>query len=75
MIRDVNEAGRVRIQAPSYPTRQINICPIPVPYPCGYPLCRYPHFFFKSTDIHGYPRVFTERKILYLTTNFNYKFK
>jgi len=56
--RDVKGAGKVRVVVPPYPTRWINICPVPVPTSIGYPLCGYPSMFFISTGIHGYPRVF-----------------
>jgi len=58
--RDVNGAGRVRVVAHSYPTRWINIRPVPVPISVGYPLCGYLSIFFIPADIHGYPRVFTK---------------
>jgi len=41
-IRDVNEAGRVHIVTPSYPTRSINIRLVPIPTSVKYPLCGYP---------------------------------
>ena len=55
MTRDVNGAGRVRVVAPPYPTRWINIRPVPIPISVGYLLCGYPFIFFISADIHGYP--------------------
>jgi len=60
MVRDINGPGRVRIVAPPYPTRWINIRHVPVPISVGYPLCGYLSIFFISTGIHGYPRVFTK---------------
>jgi len=55
IYRDVNGAGRVRIVAPLYPTRWINIRPVSVLIFVEYPLCGYPYFFF---HIYEYLRVF-----------------
>jgi len=70
VTRDVNGAGRVRVVVPPYPTRWINICPVPISV--GYPLCGYPTIFFISAGIHEYPRVFTK---LFKKQIFNHKFK
>jgi len=72
---DVNRAGRIRVIAPSYPTRWINIRSVLISISVEYPLCGYPHNLLISTDIHGYPRVFTKNKNKYLTIYFNRKFK
>jgi len=72
LIRDVNGAGRVRVVAPPYPTRWINIYPVLVPISVRYPLCGYPPIFFISVGIHGYPRVFAK---LFKKQIFNHKFK
>ena len=67
MSRDVNGVGRVRVVVLPYPTRWINICPVPVPIFFGYP-----PIFFISAGIHGYPQVFTK---LFKKQIFNHKFK
>jgi len=72
MNRDVNGAGRVRVVALPYPTRWINIYPVPVSISVGYPLCGYPSTFFIFAGIHGYSRVFTK---LFKKQIFNHKFK
>ena len=72
ITRDVNGAGRVRVVALPYPTRWINICPVPIPISVGYPLCGYPSIFFISTGIHGYPWIFAnifKNKYLIITSN------
>jgi len=70
-LRDVNEAGRVRVVASPYPT-WINICPVPVFISVRYPLCRYPPIFFISAGIHGYLNVFAK---LFKKQIFKHKFK
>ena len=50
MTRDVNGTGRIQVVAPLYPTRWINIRPIPVPISVMW----VPTYF---SHIRGYPRV------------------
>ena len=61
IFRNVNGAGRVCAVVSPYPTRWINILSVPVLIFIGYLLYGYPHNILISTDIHGYPRVFTKK--------------
>jgi len=65
ICRDVNGAGRVRVVAPLYSTRCINIRLIPILISVEYPLCGYPPIF-------SYSQVFTK---LFKKQIFNHNFK
>jgi len=58
---DVNVADRIRIVVLLYLTCWINIRLIHVLISVRYPSCGYPYNFLISTNIHGYPQVFTKK--------------
>jgi len=72
-VRDVNGAGKVRVVAPPYNIRWINIRPVPVLISVGYPLYAGTHLFFSypriSTGTRRYLQNYLKNKYLIINSN------